>query len=128
MSPEADFIEWLRLRAPAADKITIANTSAQEGWLFAALLLAVSGSGRLGVSTPPVSLRTGSHNMLQSFRFCQLLAASLTEWCASDYAPAESLQLHGVRHLSILTKLTRLTLKDNAAVGILTELKHLRQL
>ncbi len=64
MSPEADFIEWLRLRAPAADKITIANTSAQEGWLFAALLLAVSGSGRLGVSTPPVSLRTGSYNQL----------------------------------------------------------------
>lgn len=27
MSPEADFVEWLRLRAPAADKITIANTS-----------------------------------------------------------------------------------------------------
>ncbi len=71
-------------------------------------------------------MRAGTHNMLQSFRFCQLLAASLTEWHATF--PEEPLQLHGVQHLSTLTKLTRLTLKDNAAVGALTELKHLRQL
>ena len=56
------------------------------------------------------------------------MAASLTEWRALDYARGEPLQLHGVRHLSALTKLTKLTLKDNAAVGNLTELKHLRQL
>jgi len=77
-------------------------------------------------------VHAGSHKMLQSFRFCQLLAASLTEWCAiidpEDYDPEEPLQLHGVRHLTTLTKLTELTLRDNAAVGILTELKHLRQL
>ena len=68
----------------------------------------------------------GSHNMLQSFRFCQLLAAFLTEWCAVSYEGP--LQLHGVQHLSALTRLTKLTLGDNAAVGNLTELKHLRQL
>ena len=45
------------------------------------------------------------------------MAASLTEWRALDYARGEPLQLHGVRHLSALTKLTKLTLKDNAAVG-----------
>ncbi len=75
-------------------------------------------------------MRAGSHNMLQSFRFCQLLAASLTEWCAiidpEDYDPEEP--LHVVWHLTTLTKLTELTLRDNAAVGNLTELKHLRQL
>ena len=59
MPPEADFIEWLRLRAPGADKIFVTNTSAQEAWLFAEVLLAISGSGRLGVSKPPVALRTG---------------------------------------------------------------------
>ncbi len=77
-------------------------------------------------------MRAGSHNMLQSFRFCQLLAASLARWCAvidpEDYDPEEPLQLHGVRHLTTLTKLTELTLRDNAAVGNLTELKNLRQL
>ena len=77
-------------------------------------------------------MRSGSHSMLQSFRFCQLLAASLTEWCANidpeDYDPEEHLQLHGIRHLTALTKLTELTLRDNAAIGNLTELKHLRQL
>ena len=69
MSPEADFIEWLRLRAPAADTITITNTSAQEGWLFAEVLLAVSGSGRLGVSKTPVALQTGSCNQLTALTF-----------------------------------------------------------
>ena len=62
MPPEAGFIEWLRLRAPAADKITVTNTSAQDGWHFAEILLAISGCGRLGVSKPPVVLRTGSCN------------------------------------------------------------------
>ena len=75
-------------------------------------------------------MHAGSHNMLQSFRFCQLLAASLTQWCAiidpEDYDPEEP--LHGVWHLTTLIKLTDLTLRDNAAVGNLTELKHLRQL
>ncbi len=66
--------------------------------------------------------------MLQSFRFCQLLAASLTEWRAVIYSSEGPLQLHGVQHLSALTRLTELSLRDNAAVGNLTELKHLRQL
>ena len=69
MPPEADFIEWLRLRAPGADKIIVTNTSAQEGWLFAEVLLAISGSGRLGVSKPPVALRTGRCNQLTAMTF-----------------------------------------------------------
>ncbi|DBA93355.1 TPA: hypothetical protein ACH3X2_003632 [Trebouxia sp. C0005] len=126
MPPEADFVKWLRLRAPAADKITITNTSAHEGWLFAEVLLAVSGCGRLGVSKPPVALIAGSHSVLQSFRFCQLLSSSLTKFSSIEYnAP---LELGGVPHLSALTKLTDLTLTDSAAFGDLTELKHLRQL
>ena len=67
--PEAEFIKWLRLRAPAADNITVTNTSAQEGWLFAEILLAISGSGRLGVSQPPVALRTDSCNQLTAVSF-----------------------------------------------------------
>ncbi len=73
-------------------------------------------------------MRAGSHSLLESFRFCQLLAASLIKFSAVDYAPEEPLHPHGVRHLSALTELTKLTLTDNAAVGNLTELKHLRQL
>ena len=73
-------------------------------------------------------VRAGSHSVLQSFRFCHLLAASLTKFSAVDCGPEVPLQLHGVRHLSALTKLTDLTIIDNAAVGNLTELKHLRQL
>ena len=69
MPPEADFIRWLRLRAPSADKITLTNTSAQEGWLFAEILLAISSSGKLGVSKPPVALRTGSCNQLTASTF-----------------------------------------------------------
>jgi len=69
MPPDADFIEWLRLRAPGADKIIVTNTSAQEGWLFAEVLLAISGSGRLGVSKPPVALRTGRCNQLTAMTF-----------------------------------------------------------
>ena len=69
MPPEADFVKWLRLRAPAADTITITNTSAQEGWLFAEVLLAISGSGRLGVSKTPVALQTGSCNQLTALMF-----------------------------------------------------------
>ena len=70
----------------------------------------------------------GSHSMLQSFRLCQLLAAFLTQWRAMIYSTEGPLQLHGVQHLSALTRLTELSLRDNAAVGNLTELKHLRQL
>ena len=70
----------------------------------------------------------GSHSVLQSFRFCHLLAASLTKFRAVDCGLEVPLQLHGVRHLSALTMLTKLTIIDNAAVGNLTELKHLRQL
>jgi len=44
------------------------------------------------------------------------------------YSTEGPLQLHGVQHLSALTRLTELSLRDNAAVGNLTELKHLRQL
>ena len=73
-------------------------------------------------------VRAGSHSVLQSFRFCHLLAASLTKFSAVDCGPEVPLQLHGVRHLSALTKLTEVALIDNAAVGNLTELKHLRQL
>ena len=138
MPPEADFAEWLRLRAPAANKITIVNTSAQEVWLFAKVLLAVSGSGRLGVSKPPVALIAGScnmltamtfhlnvflqyrqrassgltadddHSVLQSFRFCQLLSSTLTTFSAIEYISEGPLELDGVRHLSALTKLTDL--------------------
>ncbi len=71
-------------------------------------------------------MRAGSHSLLESFRFCQLLAASLIKFSAVDYG--EPLHLHGVRHLSALTELTKLALRDSAAVGNLTELKHLRQL
>ena len=49
MSPEADFIDWLRLRAPAADRISITNTghrkvgfSPQFCWQSAALAGSVS--------------------------------------------------------------------------------------
>ncbi len=69
MAPEADFIAWLRLRAPGADKISITNTSAQEGWLFAEVVLAISSSGRLGVSKPPVALTAGSCNELTAMTF-----------------------------------------------------------
>ena len=52
-------------------------------------------------------MRAGSHNMLQSFRFCQLLATSLTRWCAvidpEDYEREEQpLQPHGAQHLTAL--------------------------
>ncbi|DBA93353.1 TPA: hypothetical protein ACH3X2_003630 [Trebouxia sp. C0005] len=126
MPPKADFIEWLRSRAPAADEITITNTSEQEGWLFAEILLAISGSGRLGDSKPPVALIAGSHSVLKSFRFCQLLSSSLTRFSALE--SNSPLELDGVPHLSALTKLTDLALIDSAAFGDLTELKHLRQL
>ena len=69
MPPEADFIEWLRLRASGADKIDITNTSAQEGWLFAEVLLAISGSGRLSASKPPVAITAGSCNELTAMTF-----------------------------------------------------------
>ena len=66
--------------------------------------------------------------MLQSFKFCQLLAASLTELIAADHDSEGALQSYGVQHLSALTNLTKLGLTGNGAVGNLTELKHLRQL
>ena len=65
MPPEADFIDWLRLRAPGADKISISNTWAQEGWLFAEVVLAISSS----VSKPPVALTAGSCNELTAMTF-----------------------------------------------------------
>ena len=69
-----------------------------------------------------------SQSLLESFRFCQLLAAPLVKFKAVDCAPGEPLYLHGVRHLSALTELTNLALTDHAAIGNLTELKHLRKL
>ena len=42
-------------------------------------------------------VRAGSHSVLQSFRFCHLLAASLTKFSAVDCGPEVPLQLHGVR-------------------------------
>jgi len=69
MRPEADFLGWLQLRAPGADSISITTTSAQEGWLFAGVVLAISGSGRLGVPKTPLALLRGSCNHLRALAF-----------------------------------------------------------